>query len=111
MSIFRKEVAEAQGTEFARFARLLQDGTIRSPEWQGWLQASANSVQGSMQTAASLSDIKSLSKTMQTDDVLPMFRSLVAEYAQSLASWSDIRASAIPVVATLLETGQLDPAS
>ncbi|AQA17029.1 hypothetical protein BST95_01180 [Halioglobus japonicus] len=91
-TIYRKEVAENQGAELSRLSRHLQDGTIREPSWQDWLQRSANSVATQMQQPAALGDFKDLA--IAPEQLLPRFKGYCSSFAQALNAWSDIRQEA-----------------
>ena len=44
ISLFRVEVAHWQAADLVRLGSYLQDGSIRAPLWQEWLQQSANNI-------------------------------------------------------------------
>ncbi|MEP5568793.1 MAG: hypothetical protein ABJN62_13215 [Halioglobus sp.] len=100
-SLYRKEVAELQGLDQVQLDSLLKDGTIRSPEWQGWLEQSASNVNQSMQQAAVITDMPSLPKGECRDAVLETFRRYAASFAESLQQWRAIRRTAKVVGANM----------
>ncbi|QFU74481.1 hypothetical protein EY643_01755 [Halioglobus maricola] len=94
LTLYRKEVAEGQGSELARLAGILQDGTIRDPAWQDWLQQSANNIATAMQTPASLADF---SENISTDQLLNRLREYCAGFALALHGWQAIREAAAEI--------------
>lgn len=109
LSLYRTEVAENQGTELARLSAYLQDGSIRPPAWQDWLQQSINNISTSMQNPAAITDMKFLPDGATAGEVLAEFRNLAGDYALALSAWADIRQAALGAGIDLLETGDLIP--
>lgn len=93
-TLFRREVAEGQAVELRRLAGFLQDGTIRAPGWQDWLQQSANNVAAAMQQPAAITDMPSLPAGIDEPAALSAFRGYCAGFAASLQGWAAIRAAA-----------------
>ena len=92
--LLRKDVAESQSRELAIISARLQDGMIRSPEWQGWLEESAKKINQSMQVPAQIKDNPALPGELSTDEVLNAFKTYAASFAESLQQWQAIRKSA-----------------
>lgn len=90
-SVFRKEVAHWQVADLARLGMYLQDGSIRAPLWQDWLQQSANNIAQAMQAPANVADFPGLPDSMPADDALAMLRQLCAGYASALSTWEELR--------------------
>jgi len=90
-SLYRKEVAELQGLDQVQLDGLLRDGTIRSPEWQDWLQQSASNVNQSMQQTAKVTDMPNLPEGASAEYLLEEFRGLASCFAESLQQWRAIR--------------------
>lgn len=109
LTLFRSEVAEAQGTEFTRLSAYLQDGSIRPPAWQDWLQQSVNNIGASMQSPAKILDIEPLPDSYTEQSALEEFRSLVGMYASALQAWESIRKAAAQAGAEMLNTGDFAP--
>ena len=93
-SLFRKEVAHWQAADLARVGSYLQDGSIRAPIWQEWLQQSANNIAAATQVPARVTDMPGLPDGMGEEQALNALRELCEAYAASLSSWEDIRAAA-----------------
>ncbi|MEP4149553.1 MAG: hypothetical protein ABJL54_20210 [Halioglobus sp.] len=104
-SLYRKEVAELQGLDQVQLDGLLKDGTIRSPEWQGWLQQSASNVNQSMQQTANVTDMPNLPEGSDTSSLLKQFRDYATGYAGALNAWSEIRTAAIKATEQITKTG------
>ncbi|MFV8819726.1 hypothetical protein [Haliea sp. E17] len=94
---FRKEVAEAQSDEYSRLNRLLQDGMIRPPGWQDWLEQSVRQVGDAMQVPAALGDLASIPEGLDVSEIIELFRSNLAGFAGSLGCWQAIRNAATTV--------------
>jgi hypothetical protein len=109
LTLFRSEVAEAQGAELVRLSSYLQDGSIRPPVWQDWLQQSINNINSSMQTAAQLSDIQSLPETNSATSALEEFRCLAGNFSSALSAWPGIRAVAATATTSMLGAGEFTP--
>ena len=104
-SLYRKEVAELQGLDQVLLDGLLQDGTIRSPEWQGWLQQSATNVNQAMQQPATVTDMPHLPEGQTVEALLAQFRNYAAGYAGALGAWGGIRNAARLATEQITRTG------
>jgi hypothetical protein len=93
-TIYRTEVAEAQGRELAWLKRLAQNGSTRPPAWQEWVSESIQLISDSMQTHSRVEDMHSLPPQYTQESALNKFRELSQGFADSLDSWLQIRASA-----------------
>ncbi len=100
---YRREVAQAQGNEFARLNAYLQDGSIRPPTWQDWLQRSVANLGAAMQAPALLTDISGIPAGMPEAEVLTTAREYFSGYARSLAQWDAIRAAASDAAASITD--------
>ncbi len=94
---FRREVAEAQSNEFARLNGFLQDGSIRPPGWQDWLEQSARQVGEAMQVPAAPGDVASIPDGLGESEILARFRNYLAGFAASLENWQAIRNAAATI--------------
>ncbi|RLQ21174.1 hypothetical protein DWB85_13900 [Seongchinamella sediminis] len=94
ISLFRREVAYWQAADLSRLARFLNDGSIRAPLWQQWLQESLDTIAAATQVPARVADMSSLPDGMSEGQALNALRELCAGYAASLSSWQEIRAAA-----------------
>jgi len=108
-TLFRAEVAENQCTEFVRLRNYAQDGKIRTPAWQDWLQRSVSGINQSMQEPARLTDISSLPSAMTAEAVLGYFHDYAAKFAGALGGWTSIRDGALLASARLLDSGDFAP--
>lgn len=108
-TIFRAEVAEAQGTELSRLGMYLQDGSIRPPMWQDWLQQSINEISASIQAPAAVRDIKDIPKTWTEVAILDEFRAFVSGFSAALAGWNEIRSTAESAANHMLASAEFTP--
>lgn len=91
---YRREVAQGQSDEFSRLNAFLQDGSIRPPGWQDWLEQSARLLGEAMQTPAALTDVPGIPDELSGDEILSRTRTLLGGFAASLESWQLIRRAA-----------------
>lgn len=108
-ALFRAEVAENQANELTRLKNYLQDGRIRTPAWQDWLQRSVSGINQSMQQPATPADIKSLPSSMTAQSVLNHFHEYAGKFATALNGWSEIRDVAMAASTKLLDSGDFTP--
>lgn len=94
ISLFRREVAYWQAADLSRLAGFLNDGSIRAPLWQQWLQQSLDSIAAATQVPAKVTDMPGLPAGMSDEQALNTLRELCAGYAASLSGWQAIRAAA-----------------
>jgi hypothetical protein len=107
ISMYRKEVAEIQQQELARLNTLLQDGRIRPPLWQHWLENSVQNISAAMNTTAAITDMASLPAGLQESEVLVLFRRHVGDFSDALFAWEAIREAAAEVTHSLFEDGTI----
>lgn len=93
-TLFRRDVAEAQGLEIYKLNTLLQDGSIRPPSWESWLQESAANVNRAMQEVAAISDLPKVPGDQSDAQLLGQFRHLAGGFGCALAGWEEIREAA-----------------
>ncbi len=93
-TLFRKEVAQLQGLEQYKISALLNDGSIRAPLWQSWLEESAANLNQAMQTLAQVSDLPEVTEGQSSTQLLAQFRTYAAGFGESLASWESMREAA-----------------
>ena len=105
MSIYRKEVAEAQGKELAKLRNMLQDGTIRSPIWNDWLQQSANQISSSISDVAQISDIRALPNEISEEEAIQEFRKYAINFANSISAWTACRRASQEIIQDRFVTG------
>ena len=103
-SIYRREVAELQGLDQVQLDELLKDGTIRAPEWQGWLEESASNVNQSMQQLAEITDIQGLPEGASAESLLEEFRDYAAGFSGALSAWVAIRDAARKATGQITKT-------
>ena len=89
-SLFRKEVAETQASELRQLSAYLQNGSIRPPEWDAWLQKTASNTHESMQMVASITDVKAVPDGYTQDQVLEEFRTKLTGFGKALKAWRQI---------------------
>lgn len=107
--LFRKEVAEYQGGELARLNAYFQDGSIRPPDWQDWLQRSLNAISASLQTKAKLTDLKAVPAHYSEQMLLAEFRIHLADFSRGLESWRQTREAAQQITGALLTANAFTP--
>ena len=107
ISIYRKEVADIQQHELARLNTLLQDGRIRPPLWQDWLERSVQNISAALNTGAAITDIPSLPAGLGENEVLDLFRRHVTGFSNALFAWEEIRGAAAQVTHSLYEDGTI----
>ncbi|TGD72474.1 hypothetical protein E4634_13145 [Mangrovimicrobium sediminis] len=93
--MFRREAAELQADDMLLYQRLLQDGMLRPPQWQEWLQDSLQSVQAASQQAAAPGALRNLPQPIDDTEALARFREFASGMAAALAHWPGIRAAAV----------------
>jgi hypothetical protein len=104
-SLYRKEVAELQGLDLVGLNGMLSDGSIRTPEWQGWLQDSVSLIQQNMQATAEVGDNPILPQNLSNEELLEIFRGYAAGFANALGSWAATREVASRISEKLLTSG------
>lgn len=107
ISIYRKEVAENQQLEMSRLNGLLQDGRIRPPLWQSWLEQSARNVSAATHSNAAISDIPLMPTHLQDGEILELFRHHAGDLSAALFAWEDIRNSAAHLTQLMFEDGTI----
>jgi hypothetical protein len=105
LSMFRKEVAELQGLDLHKLDTLLQNGAIRPPEWQSWLEQSASNVNQSMQQLAEITDIQGLPEGASAESLLEESRDYAAGFSGALSAWVAIRDAARKATGQITKTG------
>jgi hypothetical protein len=109
LTIYRSQVAEAQGAQAKGLDVMLQNDIQRTEAWQAHLQQSLANINEAMQGAARLKDISSIPDDYQELGILEEFRAYSGEYAVALKGWPAIRNVAQRTVNDMITTGELAP--
>ena len=109
LTIYRTEVAEAQGEQLENLSAYMKNGAPRPEVWQTYLQQSVENISQAMQTVANLKDIPGIPDSYEEQGILEEFRAHSSELAASLTAWPAIREAAAAITRQLLESGDLTP--
>ena len=109
LTLYRSEVAREQGERLSSLGAYINNGSIRPPAWQDWLQQSVDNIGLSMQAVAQIADVKYLPEDHTEQATLGEFRIQAGGYANALAAWTSIRPVAAKATKEMLATGDFTP--
>lgn len=91
---YRTEAAEMLGLELSKLESLLNNGKIREPIWQGWLEDTAKATRQTLQGLARVTDVAGVDDTWTESELLARFRDLASSFGKALFAWDTIRGAA-----------------
>ena len=110
LTLYRSEVAEAQGAKLKGLTAKLREAPPKPETWHTYLEQSRAGISTAMQAVANLRDIPGIPDSYQEQQaILEEFRAYASEFAAALEGWPAIRTAAQNIANDMLAAGALAP--